>query len=167
MMIRKGKAEDAEAIEEIYQLARKGMKEAGIDQWQGVYPNKEGFLRDVENGVAYVAEEESVIGVAAIILGTDRTYLEIDGKWLTDENEYGVIHRISVHPSARGKGIAGQFMSFTEKLCRGSGLTSMRCDTHKDNKSMQKAMTKFGYEYCGIIICEDGTERMAFEKIIK
>lgn len=42
----------------------------------------------------------------------------------------------------------------------------MRADTHKDNETMQSLLLKNGYEYCGIIFVEDGTERLAFEKAL-
>jgi hypothetical protein len=53
------------------------------------------------------------------------------------------------------------------KLCRACGVRSIKNDTHKDNKSMQRMQAKSGFEYCGIIYLEDGAERIAFEKLIE
>ena len=43
---------------------------------------------------------------------------------------------------------------------------SIKIDTHKDNISMQKLLEKNDFKYCGIIYLEDGSQRIAFEKII-
>ena len=167
MTIRKGTVFDADAAGDIYTKARKGMKEAGIDQWQGDYPSRESFLKDVESGIAYAAEEDGrIVAVSALIIGSDRTYDKIDGKWKTDNNIYGVVHRISSDPEYRSRGIASAFFELIKEMCLEAGVGSVRCDTHRDNKAMQHTLLKNGFEYCGIIICSDGTERMAFERVL-
>ena len=45
-------------------------------------------------------------------------------------------------------------------------MKSIKVDTHKDNISMQKLLRKNDFKYCGIIYLEDGSERIAFEKLI-
>ena len=39
-------------------------------------------------------------------------------------------------------------------------------DTHKDNLIMQKFLSKNGFDRCGIIYVEDGTERIAYQKLV-
>ena len=39
----------------------------------------------------------------------------------------------------------------------------LRIDTHENNKVMQRALEKQGFERCGIIYVPDGTPRIAFE----
>lgn len=51
-------------------------------------------------------------------------------------------------------------------MCRGKEIKSIRIDTHQDNKSMQRLILKNNFEYCGIIYVEDGSERLAYEKVL-
>ena len=73
----------------------------------------------------------------------------------------------SVDEECKGKGIAGAMMEAVEALCRERGVRSIKNDTHRDNKSMQRFQAKAGFEYCGIIYLADGAERIAFEKLIE
>ena len=36
-------------------------------------------------------------------------------------------------------------------------------DTHKDNRPMQAAIRKFGFQECGVIYVADGSSRLAFD----
>ncbi len=168
MVIRKAVISDADRVSEIFSLCRMGMKNASIDQWQTGTPNRETFLADLNNGVALVGEENgTVFAYAALILGHDHTYDVIrEGEWKTNLNEYGTLHRVAVHPDFRNKGAASKYMRYCEKICRENGIKSARIDTHRDNLGMQHTILKNGYEYCGIITIDDGTERFAYEKII-
>ena len=168
MNIRKAVLDDAKSVSEIFLLCREGMKKSGIDQWQTGTPNEETFLNDLKNNVAYVGEDGGkVVAYTAMVLGKDSTYDVIeDGKWLTDNEKYCVLHRVAVHPNYRGKGAASLFMDFAEKTCRENEVKSARIDTHEDNHVMQHTILKNGYEYCGIITIDDGTKRLAYEKII-
>ena len=42
---------------------------------------------------------------------------------------------------------------------------SLRADTHADNKIMQHLLEKNGFTKCGIIHVEDGTPRIAYQKM--
>ncbi|HBN29292.1 MAG TPA: GNAT family N-acetyltransferase, partial [Clostridiaceae bacterium] len=46
------------------------------------------------------------------------------------------------------------------------GVHSIKIDTHRENKSMQRLLKKNGFEYCGIIYLKDKSERIAFEKTL-
>ena len=45
------------------------------------------------------------------------------------------------------------------------GYSSIKIDTHKENFVMRGLLEKNGFEYCGIILLEDGAERVAYEKL--
>jgi len=45
-------------------------------------------------------------------------------------------------------------------------IHSIKIDTHKKNESMKKMLSNNGFKYCGIIYLENGSERIAYEKII-
>ncbi len=168
LLIRPGTLDDIPRAEELYRLARAGLKASGIDQWQGVYPDGSDFAADVRAGIAIAAEKDgAVIAVAACCIGHDPTYDKIyDGQWLTHNRTYGIIHRIAVDPMVRANGTASQIIAHLKTLCLQEGIGSMRCDTHRDNRIMQHTLEKNGYQKCGIILVEDGTQRLAYEKCL-
>ena len=103
-------------------------------------------------------EEESIIhSVFAFILGEDPTYNKIEGAWL-DHSTYGTIHRIA------SDGTMHQVFKKAVDFC-GEKCPHLRADTHEDNKIMQKVILKNGFQETGIIYVEDGTPRIAFEKV--
>jgi len=67
----------------------------------------------------------------------------------------------------KGKRISSFIVSRLEDMCLEKNVFSIRVDTHRDNKSMLKMLSNNGYTYCGIIYLETGSERLAFEKILK
>ncbi len=168
MMIRKTKVGDIPQIEEVFSDAKRSMKEAGIEQWSDEYPSAADVYMDMENGSSYVlCDGDRVIGYSAIVFSYDVNYQKIDGRWLNDES-YGVIHRTSILSSCKGRGLAGMFFDYAEKLAIEAGIHSLRIDTHKDNMPMQRCIEKHGYTYCGVVymVEGDGSARDAFQKIL-
>ena len=159
MRIRKTVKEDLACIGEIYENAKRFMRESGNpNQWNSGTPNIETARADMENGVGYVAEENGEI-VAVFMFSQDGepTYAKIyEGEWLSDA-PYGVIHRIAV--KEQGRGIIGFCIDECFAQCQ-----NLRIDTHRDNLPMQRALTKRGFRYCGIIYLENGDERLAYQK---
>lgn len=41
--------------------------------------------------------------------------------------------------------------------------SSIRIDTHRDNRVMQHIIERYGFKYCGIIHCWNGDERLAYQ----
>ena len=85
-------------------------------------------------------------------------YIEIDGKWLNDE-EYGVVHRIA--SNGKEKGIAHLVFDWALNKC-----PNLRIDTHEVNIPMRTLLIKEGFKECGIITIADGTLRIAYHKVI-
>ena len=161
-MIRLATENDLDNIQEIYAYARKFMAEHGNPtQWGQTHPAVEMLQKDIEKEQLYVIEEqERLQGVFALIIGEDPTYKNIEqGSW-KDMSLYGTIHRIASAPEAHG--IMAQVLAFAwEKI------QHLRIDTHENNKVMQHLILKNGFEKCGIIYTDDGSPRIAFEKISK
>ena len=159
MLIRKTEEKDLPVISEIYENAKRFMRENGNpNQWSDGKPNADTATEDMKNGVGYVAEENGeILAVFMFSVGEDPTYLKIyDGAW-KNELPYAVIHRIAV--AAQGKGIIDFCINECFKIC-----PNLKIDTHRDNIPMQKALLKRGFEYCGIIYLENGDERLAYQK---
>ena len=168
MEFRKTEKEDIPGIMRIICQAQEYMKEQGIDQWQDGYPNEAVFEEDIVRGYSYVMEEGGkIIGTMAVIFDGEPSYDKIyDGAWKTVKEPYAAIHRVAVDGAQKGRGIAGVMLSEVEKMCRVRGVRSMKNDTHRDNRSMQRMLEKNGFGYCGKIFLEDGAERIAFEKLV-
>lgn len=167
MTLRKGQKKDIDQILLIIDEAKEALKSMGIDQWQNGYPNREIIENDIDSSEAYVLEEEGQIKAYGILTfdGEDSYNNIYDGEWLSQEI-YGTIHRIAVKSSEKGRGISHKFLESMEKKCIEKEIKSIKIDTHRDNKIMQNMLAKNNYTYCGIIYLEDGSERLAFEKIL-
>lgn len=167
MEFRKSKIEDIPRMMEIVKQAQKYFKDKGIDQWQDGYPNEENLKNDILLNESYVIlENDTIVATTAISFRGESTYNKIyRGKWLSDK-KYAVVHRVAVDNDFKGKGISNQIINFAEDECKRSGYKSIKIDTHKDNFVMRSMLEKNDFKYCGIILLEDGAERVAYEKII-
>ena len=149
--------------------AQADFRARGIDQWQNGYPNEQVIRGDIARGESYVViRGEQIVATAMITFAPDPNYATIyDGEWLLAEpKSYATIHRIAVDLGERGQGIAEWIVGQTERMCRKCGADSLRIDTHRDNRSMQRVAEKNGMTLCGIIHLADGAERLAYEKIM-
>lgn len=158
MNFRKTEIQDLQSLMQIFERARRFMRSTGNpNQWAETYPSREQLLEDISAGVSYVCVNETGI-VATFVLrgGNDPTYDVIyDGAWLND-NPYATIHRIA--SSGEVRGVFREVMRFALEQ-----YDTIRIDTHRDNKVMQHLLRKSGFEYCGIIHCWNGDERLAYQ----
>lgn len=160
MMIRKAVVEDLPRLVEIIEIAKKFMAETGNPtQWRTGGPTREVMENDIREKRLYVIENET--GVHAVFMFAimeDPTYAVItEGDWGSNET-YGVIHRVAGDGAIHG--ILQEAVRFA-----GARISHLRIDTHHDNKVMQKAIQKCGFEERGIIFLEDGSPRIAYERI--
>lgn len=159
MKVRLAEERDLPVILRIYDRARRFMAENGNPtQWPATYPGASLLRQDIEEGHLYViTDAESVHGVFSFVVGPDHTYNLIEnGAWHSDA-EYGTIHRIA------GDGIGGIFNTCLD-YCK-TRTNYLRIDTHEDNKIMQHVVTKNGFRPCGIIYADNGTPRIAFDRM--
>ena len=157
--VRKANWDDLNRIEELYAQARAFMAENGDpNQWGKTHPPVSRLKRDIENGDLYVMTEGTEIhGFFYFFIGPDPTYAEIfDGAWHSD-GPYGTIHRIAGDGSG---GIVRTAVAFA-----GQRIDCLRIDTHEDNKVMQRAVEKQGFRRCGIILTDDGSPRIAYDRL--
>ena len=140
MTFRQATPHDLPTIYEILEGAIRRLGAMGVDQWQHGYPNRERIAQDVAEGIGYA----------------------IEGRWLTDEENYVVVHRMCVAEEVVGHGFGRRFMEAAEQLSRGR-VQSFRVDTHADNRVMQSLLPRLGFTRCGIIYFES-RHLVAFEK---
>lgn len=160
--IRPADKEDLPRILQIYEYARKFMKETGnASQWRDSFPPERLLAEDIDAGQLYTVrdrKEGKIHGAFAFIIGEEPTYARIEGgKWLSD-TQYGTLHRVAGDGNAHG--IFDAIVKFVERK-----NSHLRVDTHEDNKVMQHLIEKNGFQKCGIIYVEDGSSRIAYEKM--
>lgn len=158
-MVRKATQQDFSRILEIYAYARSFMAQNGNPtQWGKTYPDAKLLQEDLSEERLYVVTcGDKVCGVFMFTIGADPTYALIDdGAWHSDAL-YGTIHRIA------GDGSGGVFRACLD-YCK-NRINYLRIDTHENNKIMQHVVTQAGFRRCGIIYTDDGTPRIAFDRI--
>ena len=163
MRIRKGTQSDIDAIMSCYETARRFMRDSGNNsQWINGYPSRELVSKDIADGLSYVGIDENgeVAMAFAFIIGADPTYSIIeDGQWINNR-PYGTIHRLGSNGKYHG------ILRMCVDFCM-TEIDNLRLDTHVDNLIMQHAAKKLGFKRCGIIYCDDGTPRIAYQRYLK
>lgn len=171
-MIRKATINDIKEIMLIINDAINLLKDNKVNQWQNGYPNEDVISCDINKETLWVVEiDGKIVGVCNLCMEDDISYAKIyDGKWLTSNTSYMVIHRIAVKKEYYHHGIAKMMFEFAEQLAKESNILSIRIDTHKLNKPMNAILEKLGYVKCGIIYLvnsrSEDKERVAYEKIL-
>lgn len=173
MRERRATARDMDAIMAMYHGAQMALGELGVDQWQDGYPTEAIVREDIALGRCWLFEEEQAgcaaraVGVSALVFGEDATYAVVyDGAWRYS-GDYATVHRIAVAPGAKRRGVATRMLATLERMAREGGAELLRADTHQDNRPMRSLMEKNGFEYCGVILLENGAPRVAYEKKIR
>ena len=163
--IRKTNENDIDRVMGIFSYARKSMAENGNPrQWgHNNWPPRDVICNDIKSGNSYVCvnDNDEVIGTFCYIYGKniEPTYDKIfEGSWSNDE-PYGVVHRIASDGSEKGIGTFCLNWAFSQ-------CGHLRIDTHSDNKVMQNLLKKLGFDYRGIIyVPVDKDPRLAYEKL--
>ena len=172
LSFRPGTPADMGDILRIVGDARASLKKHKVDQWQGAYPDEKAFLFDMDRGECFVLlHGEEIAGFFTLSTREEKCYGEItDGKWTADL-PYCVLHRAAVAAEYRGSGMAEYMMKCVEEQARRFDRRSIRVDTHKKNKAMQRLLRDSGYRYRGNVqvSVEPGHDaaRQAFEKLLK
>ena len=161
MKIRIAEEKDLTQMIRVTDEAKKLMRSRGnFVQWTAAYPDAPVWSSDINNGNAYVVEDEGqIVAAFALIFGKDPTYGYIEGNWLNDE-PYATIHRVASDGSRHG--VLTEIVEYCS--LRASNL---RADTHEINFVMKKALEKNGFARCGTIYLADGAPRVAYHKICK
>lgn len=159
--IRPAGTEDLETLMRIYGHAKEFMARHGNpEQWTGGYPSEKLIESEIKAGHSFVCEtaDGKIAGTFCFITGEDPTYQVIEhGRWLAD-GPYGTIHRLASAGIAHG--VAEACMEWCWQR-----MPNLRADTHSDNAIMQKILEKAGFTRCGIIYTDNGSPRIAYQRI--
>lgn len=159
--IKKSVVADIPVIMQLLECGRQKMRANGnLEQWTDGNPKQSLIEADINNGNSYILEEDGkAVATFAFIEGPDITYNNIyEGKWKENTLPYHVIHRMaSLHGT---HGVFKDILKYCFERCN-----NIRIDTHRQNSIMRNALSKYGFEYCGIIYLLDGAERLAYQQI--
>ena len=170
LQYRNARLTDLPVMMKMVEEAKEGFRKRNINQWQKGEPSTQGLTEAIKKNVVHVLEENGeVLGMITVVSGPVADYAVIDGAWLNDA-PYAAFHRVCVSEAHKGRGLAANLFSYSEALAKEKGINNIRIDTHPDNLSMQKALAKNGYTFCGkITLCtgsEAGDPRFAYQKIL-
>lgn len=159
-MIRTAAIEDLPSLRRIYTAARAFMAQTGNPtQWGASFPPEDLLREDIRQGRLWVVEKGGAVrGAFAFLVGEDPTYQVIEnGAWRSDA-PYGALHRVASDGTARG--LFSEMVDFCW-----ARIPHLRIDTHRDNRVMRHLVEKHGFSLCGTIYTDDGTPRLAFERV--
>lgn len=146
-MIRKAELKDIENIMKIIKAVIAEMKTYGNTQWDENYPQGVDFEEDIKNGALYVEEENGKFrGFVCANFVEPEEYKDI--QWGFDE-KCMVLHRMSINPECRNKGLASKLIKFVEDTALENGVSYIRTDTYSINEKMNALLKKMGYVHRG------------------
>ncbi len=141
------------------------MRAAGIEQWDEIYPNAESIARDIAAGTLHVFCDSGTI-IACITVDQTHDPLWQAMRWSLGSEPAAAVHRLMVHPSQQGRGLAKQLMQHAEALALGQGCRSIRLDTFLQNPAAMALYPRLGYQPTGIAMMRKG-EFAGFEKLLR
>ncbi|HEY9542749.1 MAG TPA: GNAT family N-acetyltransferase [Prevotella sp.] len=163
---RKATPEDFDSCWQLIDEARWKMIRDGRCQWTSDYPSPDIIRHDIDQGHAFVIENEGKITTYGVIaINAEPAYSQPSAHWLS-HGDYFVIHRLAVSVDERGRGWGHRFIEETERHSRQRGVNSIKIDTNYDNTQMLSMMKSMGYTACGEIDYGDKGMRLAFEKLL-
>mgnify|MGYP003684286377 FL=1 len=163
---RQAKYSEASQIWQILKDAINRRKQDGSNQWQDGYPNMEVVKRDIEKEIGFVlTQNDTIIGYSAVIINDEPDYINIEGKWLSDQ-DFIVYHRVAISEGLLAKGMAKKMMKLIEQYALSKNIYSLKADTNHDNIPMMKIFEKLGYTFCGIVYIRQSPRR-AYEKVLE
>jgi GNAT superfamily N-acetyltransferase len=139
------------------------MRQADIEQWDEIYPDRDTLLADAREQTLYVASlgVEPTIGI--LVLNDYQNPEYADVPWTLNGERVAVVHRLMVDPRHQRMGIARQLMRFAEERARELGYTVIRLDAFTANPRALRLYHGLGYHDAGCVTFRKGVFR-CFEK---
>lgn len=156
-------SEDLSEILNLFQLAIDRMNALNIQQWDEIYPDKQTLACDIEQRQMYLYSAGTRIA-AVIVLNSEQDDQYANGNWSADD-EFGVIHRLCVHPDFSRRGLGKQMVLFAEEHFKELNLSSVRLDAFTQNPISLHLYQTLGYQRVGQIVFRKG-DFVLFEKIL-
>lgn len=166
-MIRKAQVQDIQQIKSITEACAKHMIAQGIYQWNEHYPSLEILTKDIMARNVYLfLRGEEIVGTVMFSLVMDDFYTQVD--WLTPDDKQLYVHRLAVHPTYQGQGIARRLMDFGEALAKEKKCRSVRLDTFSQNPRNNRFYQAREYQQVGQVFFSQKSESpfYCYEKVL-
>ena len=127
-MIKLANEKDIYGIYGIIKDAKKLLKESGSDQWQDTdgYPSMDTIKEYVTKREMYVnIVDNEIAGCITLCSGIDKSYTEIDGAWLNDD-EYYTLHLMAVKAKHYRTGVAKELIEEMKKIAYRNGIYNLK-----------------------------------------
>lgn len=145
---RKATPNDLEEICGIVHAAIDTMVRNHIFQWDDLYPAKEDFQEDIDEGQLYVGLVNGEIAVVyALNQKCEKEYE--NGKWKYENEPFYIVHRLCVNPIFQNKGIAGSTLLYIERQLTEMDIHVIRLDVFSNNPFALKLYHSLGYSDSG------------------
>jgi len=146
-MIRKAVLEDIDQIMDILDKTKSEMHIYNNFQWDENYPTKEDFINDIKKENLYCIEIEK--SIAGFVCANTTEPSEYNGLNWSSTKMAMVIHRMSVNPEYRQRGIGTKLMKFVESVAIKDNIEYLKTDTYSLNVKMNNLFKKCGYNFIG------------------
>ena len=164
MQFRNAVSADHSALMQLVQVCVAGMRAAGIEQWDEVYPGSEDISRDIAGGTAHLmCDGEMLVGSVTVDQVLDPLWVGLD--WTSGSEPAAAVHRLMVHPDRQGQGLARRLMEHAEIVAREQGCRCIRLDTFLNNPIAMALYPRLGYRQTGKAMLRKG-EFAGFEKLL-
>lgn len=148
LVFHKGNKKDIQEIYEVFAKGVEAMIDAGIYQWDEIYPNREDIEDDLEKEELFVGTSGNEIAVVYVLnKECDEQYG--NGKWSLLTEDYRVIHRLCVHPKFQNRGFGGETLRHIEENLKQQGVKAIRLDAFTQNPYALKLYASSGYNIVG------------------
>ncbi|HSI85016.1 MAG: N-acetyltransferase family protein [Candidatus Methylacidiphilales bacterium] len=137
----------------------------GNDQWDDTYPSAQVMSKDIAAQTLEVLVETATNRIVGCVT-VDRfiTPLWAGMAWTFPEDQVTAVHRLMIHPSQQGKGLAKKMMQHVETVAREQHhSTCIRLDTYVKNTAAHALYPRLGYRYTGTADMRKG-KYSCFEK---
>lgn len=156
-MIRKATAADLPAVVSIYDHIH-AAEDAGkvtIGWITGVYPVQATAHAAFERDDLFVFVSKAGEILATAIINRVQVDVYAEGRWKYEapEGQVMVLHTLIVDPSAAGRGIGREFVSFYELYALQNGCRYLRMDTNEKNKNARAMYAKLGFTESDTVPC--------------
>lgn len=155
LKVRKAAHADLAGVMALIRRAVRRLDEAGIFQWDEIYPDEETLKADTERGELYLLEKDgSIAAVFVVNQDCDPAYGE--GQWRYPDTAYRVIHRLCVDPSFQNGGVGSMALREAEAVIRSAGMETVRLDAFAANPAALRMYERQGYRKAGEITLRKG-----------
>jgi GNAT superfamily N-acetyltransferase len=162
--IRHASPEDAPALLQLVRDCVAAMRAADIEQWDEIYPDAAVIARDIAAGTLQVmCDDDDIDACITIDRNMDPLWKDLD--WNREGDPAAVVHRLMVHPSQQGRGLAKQFMRHAEAVARNMDCRSIRLDSFLQNPAAMALYSRLGYRPTGTAMMRKGPFA-GFEKLL-